>query len=357
MNTTAIVCIARNETPFMEEWLEYHFTIGIDRIYVISTDDDFPRLEAFFDGCNYRSGVELFSFTSFKPGWQIKCYNEFLPLVKEDWVLVIDIDEFLYLNAFPTITDVLEALDSGVGQVQFPWLNLMSGGYSHNRMADILNHAELYVSDHVKSMARRRYLSRLGVHSHGIDRSKNCLSSGLHLPLGPKHAFLLDDVGYFNNHPFILHFCSRGHFDVLNRIVDHQFFNAKNGPVEKNRVSRYLLNKASWSTIPTRYLLMKFYSSLPKADVQCLLPEMESRTDVERLKTTFLTNMKQIVDFDGGDLETVAARFETCYQLDQKLCAQKIPGRCDLQAYLKCSTQLDYVTQLRKSLERTEKGI
>jgi hypothetical protein len=354
MTTTAILCIARNETPFTEEWLEYHFNIGIDRVYYISTDSDFAQVRAFFNRCKFRSRVELFHFDSFHPGWQMQCYNAYFPLVKEEWVLVIDMDEFLYLNSFSNIREFLKTFDNDVGQIQFPWLNLMSNDYCHDQTFDILRQSEKYVSDHVKSMVRRRCSSGLGIHSHGISQMKNCLSSGFQISAKVRHPFLLDEIQYYNKHPFVMHFCSRGHFDVLNRIMDHQFFNEKNGPIEKIRVLKYLLNEARWSNIPTRYMLMQFCSSLPKANVQCSMPKIVSRTDVNGLKQIFMKIMPKIINFDGVDCENIETCFENRYHLADKLSRQHLSPIGDRHDYLKYNTQEEYISKLRTSLVKYE---
>ena len=41
MTTTALLCVARNELPYTEEWLEHHLSLGVDHIYYVSTDTDF----------------------------------------------------------------------------------------------------------------------------------------------------------------------------------------------------------------------------------------------------------------------------------------------------------------------------
>lgn len=353
MTRTAILCIARNEVPYTEEWLEYHFSIGIDRVYYISTDTDFNSVEAFFSGSKFRSRVELLHFDDFKPGWQMRCYNTYFHLVEEDWVLVIDIDEFLYLNGFSGISEYLGTLMQDVGQIQFPWLILMSSNYIHSRVLDILGGSEQHMSDHVKSMVRRECSSGLGIHSHDTGRQKSCLSSGVVHPGSPKHSFLLDKPEYFSNHPFILHFCSRGHLDVLCRIIDHQFFNSKNGQGERERLQSYLLNAASYSNIPTRYLLMKFYASLPATNIDCPVPDLVCRTDLLALRQTFLSTINRIVDFNVSDLAHLEELFECRYGFAEKLHSQDISGMCDLDEYLKGSTQLHYIDRLRASLHKS----
>jgi len=351
MITSAILCIARNESPYAEEWLEYHFSIGIDRVYYVSTDSDFSRTRAFMDGCEFRSRIELLHFDDFRPGWQMRCYNAHLPLIEEDWILVIDVDEFLYLNVFLDLKEFLENIRCDIGQIQFPWLLLMSPNYCESRVFDILIRSTKHVSDHVKSMVRRECCSGLGIHSHGVRGLRNSLSSGQELPAMTKHSAFLKSPEYFGQHPFVLHFCSRGHLDVMNRIIDHQFFNTKNGQAERNRLSSYLTGVANWTNIPTRYMLTKFYSSLPTTTVQCSIGRtINSRTNLQDLENIFLRNIRSIVNLESQREATLPVHFENCYQLAQKLSGQNLSGMINLDDYLNCSSQLEYIHKLRNSL-------
>jgi len=347
---TAILCIARNESPFTAEWLEYHFKLGFDRIYFVSTDASFGKIEEFFERSEFRSRIELFHFDDFRPGWQMGCYNTFFPLVKEEWVLVLDIDEYLFIHEYPNIHDFLDTVRDGVGQIQFPWLILMSESYCHDRTFDILEESGKFVSDHMKSMVRRSHAAGLGIHSHGIRHSRNILSSGVEVPGRPTHDSFLGDIAYYRNHPFVLHFCSRGHFDVLNRIIDHQFFNGKNGEREKDRVRRFLTIESSWENLPTRYLLMQFYRSLPRVTIDIKVPKLKAQTDVQSLSDIFYNNITKVVDFDCPDPGVLDTEFERRFQLVRKLAQLDLSGKCNHDDYLACSTQLEYIGKLRKYL-------
>lgn len=349
--TAAILCIARNELPFTEEWLEYHFGLGFDRIYYVSTDADFNRVADFFDGNRWQSAVELLHFHRFEPGWQITCYNQVLPLIKEDWVLVLDLDEFLYLHSFSSIQDYLQSFGDSVTQIQFPWLILMSRRYYNSRVLDIAGQSEKHASDHMKSIIRRRCVNGLRVHAHVFRQGRNCLSSGAEAGNSSRHEVFLTDPMYYRKHPFILHFCSRGHYDVLARILDHQFFNSKGGEPEARRLSAYLLNEPDWSNLPTRYMLNLFFSELARVDTEIPLPAAGAKTDVRMLERLFLSNMRRIVDFESAGLEAPETSFEDRFQLDWKLATQSLAGHVDLRDYGRCDSQLQYIDTLRKSLE------
>lgn len=351
MSTTAILCIARNEIPYTEEWLEYHFSIGIDRVYYISTDSDFARVKTVIDEYDFRSRITLLHFDDFKPGWQMRCYNEYLPLIEEDWVLVIDIDEFLYLNTFSNIQEYLQGVDREIGQIQFPWLILMSNNYFEYRVFDILSRSDKYVSDHVKSMFRRDCCSWVGIHAHNIEKLKNRFSSGDEVEKRNRHSALLSNPGYFDKHPYVLHFSSRGYLDVMNRILDHQFFNSNNGKAEEDRLSSYLTGTASWSNIPTRFMLEKFWSTLPTVQVQCQLPKISSTTNLYELERIFLKNIRKIVKFESSPDALLTKNFEDSYGLSQKLSTQSLSGLSELDDYMKCGTQIDHIVKLRNSLK------
>ena len=116
MTTTAILSVGRNESPFVEEWERYHLDLGFDRLYYVGTDDDPTRAERFLRGSPLRSQIRLGRFTDFRHGWQMRCYHAYRDRIDEDWVLVIDLDEFLSLHPFSSIQEFVGTVDDGVGQ-------------------------------------------------------------------------------------------------------------------------------------------------------------------------------------------------------------------------------------------------
>ena len=39
-NETALVLIVKNESPYISEWLEYHYKIGVDKFYIYDNDSE-----------------------------------------------------------------------------------------------------------------------------------------------------------------------------------------------------------------------------------------------------------------------------------------------------------------------------
>lgn len=347
--TAAILCIARNETPFAAEWLAYHFGLGFDHVYYVSTDPDFERVAGYLARCQEGSGdgskLSLFHFSEFFRGWQIASYRRFLPRVREDWVLIMDLDEYLWIDGYADIQGLLEAAGD-VAQVQFPWLNVMSDAYAHESTFDILGGSGTYASDHVKSIVRRTDVEGLGVHAHAVGSSRSVLSSGEEVPARARYGSLLQDPSYCQRHPFMLHFCSRGHFDVVNRIVDHRFFNDKNGPAEVARLRSFLNGTPSWENVPTRYLLLKLHRALPAVRVDLTPPRLACGTDVPHLRELFRRHVASVVDLRCAEADALATEFENRFQLAEKL--TQLDLTVDLDAYRRCGSPLEYVGRVRR---------
>lgn len=355
MTTTALLCVARNELPFTAEWLEHHFSLGFNRVYYVSTDLDFGPVRAFFDRSPFRSRVELTHFEDLSPGWQVRCYNQQLARVREDWVLPLDVDEFLYLQGRGSIQEYLESQPGPVGQIQFPWLNLISDAYGHDRTFELTDRSARYASDHVKSLARVRDVSRLGVHAHVLRHATSCLSSGREASASSRHGFLLEDPQSWIRHPLILHFCARGHMDVLMRIAEQGFHNAKCGSNEHQRLRRYLIGPATWANLPTRYLLLQLWQAMPQVDLELSLPELSARTEGLEMKAMFRRSMSRLLGFEGP-VEDVAERFEARYALERKLRGHGGAARFTAREYLKYPTPVAYLEARRTALERQPEG-
>jgi hypothetical protein len=94
----ALVCIARNEENYIEEWIKYNLKLGFDDIFIYEH--------------NWKCDVERynvhkieFNGTDFQENIQRKAYNHFIRTQydKYDWAAFFDVDEFLVLKAHNNI--------------------------------------------------------------------------------------------------------------------------------------------------------------------------------------------------------------------------------------------------------------
>ena len=95
----ALVCIAKNEDYYLDEWINYNLKLGFDHIYIYMND--------------WRTDYEHPNVTKIEydgPVKQLPAYNSFRQTYKDqyDWVAYFDCDEFLYLNRHNTIKDLIK---------------------------------------------------------------------------------------------------------------------------------------------------------------------------------------------------------------------------------------------------------
>ena len=109
---TACVVLAKDEGPYIDEWLKYHTELGIDKFFVIN-NNDIPVGEDYDDDLYIQKqlsekypvqffqlyGQDALSIAGKQRGVLNHFYfNVIKPLNEFDWVTFIDIDEFLYFG-------------------------------------------------------------------------------------------------------------------------------------------------------------------------------------------------------------------------------------------------------------------
>lgn len=94
----ALVCIARNEDRYIDEWIDYHFKLGVDEIFIYENE---------WKSNVKRERVHTIPFDG--KSKQVYAYNDFIFRRSEgfEWVIFIDVDEFLCLNKHNSIQEFL----------------------------------------------------------------------------------------------------------------------------------------------------------------------------------------------------------------------------------------------------------
>ena len=104
MSYNVICAIAKNENPYINDWVNWHLNLGFDKIYLYDNND--PWVEFVGDFIEQKDKVEIFDVRGKKEqALQIKCYNEFYNTHSFDWCAFLDIDEFLVLNKWTNIQE------------------------------------------------------------------------------------------------------------------------------------------------------------------------------------------------------------------------------------------------------------
>lgn len=104
----AVVAIARLENDYINEWCKHHIKLGFEHIYIYDNSyDNEKHIDKVIDGSikNYVTCIPAFNEESY----QFKAYNDSYKKFSHlyDYMLYVDIDEFLILNKHNTISEYI----------------------------------------------------------------------------------------------------------------------------------------------------------------------------------------------------------------------------------------------------------
>lgn len=141
-NYISLCAIFRDESVYLEEWLEYHRIIGIDKVYMYNnlSEDNYLATLAPYVASGY---VELIDWPY--EGGQMSAYEDCYQKArhKTNWLCFLDIDEFICPHQNKSIKDWL-AKHEGMPSVLVYWKMFGTSG-KHFREKKLLTE-ELTVS-------------------------------------------------------------------------------------------------------------------------------------------------------------------------------------------------------------------
>ena len=94
MNYLSVCCIAKNEHPFMKEWINHHLLVGAEKIIVFDNDSSPGLKDSIREYVDYGI-VDLFEINGKEQ--QMAAYDHCLREYekKSKWIAFIDVDEFI----------------------------------------------------------------------------------------------------------------------------------------------------------------------------------------------------------------------------------------------------------------------
>lgn len=154
----AIGAIVKNEGRYIEEWIEYHRLIGVEKFYIVdngSTDDTVEKLNKYV----LEEVVELYEIGGSQ--MQLKAYNAIVEKHKEDtkWIAFIDADEYIYVSSGELIGDFLSEYEkfNGLG---VNWRCVGPSGYVYSVKGSVIEHYTQMLdlnhdeNNHIKSIVQ-----------------------------------------------------------------------------------------------------------------------------------------------------------------------------------------------------------
>ena len=100
---TAVVCIAKGEDHYIDEWLKYHLKLDFSNVFVYQNNWRYSG-----DRNQYGDNVQWIEFDG--DYMQLKAYNDFIDNRRDDfsYAAFIDVDEFICLKKHRSISDFLQ---------------------------------------------------------------------------------------------------------------------------------------------------------------------------------------------------------------------------------------------------------
>ena len=128
--TYTLVATAKNEGPFLLEWVAYHRVIGFDNFILYQNDSD-DYTDKILRTLK-RMGVVKYFYNAAKRGaHQVRAYRRASrqeSFRQADWVMALDLDEFLVINTGNGhLDDLISGLD-GADYAMINWRRFGNGG-------------------------------------------------------------------------------------------------------------------------------------------------------------------------------------------------------------------------------------
>jgi hypothetical protein len=186
----ALVCIAKNEDNYIQEWIDYNKKLGFDDIFIYQNDwrcsiDEPNVTKLVLDGINRQRGA----------------YNHFIKTYgsKYDWIAFFDIDEFLVLkkhnNVQEFVSDYVDYPAIGINWVLFGDNGLKSVDSEYSVIKRFTKR-ENKTNNHIKSIVKYSDTLVMDVHHPNcfwVDTNKN-------MKIGAFNQSPLNDVAQINHY-------------------------------------------------------------------------------------------------------------------------------------------------------------
>lgn len=206
----ALVCIAKNEDPYIQEWVDYNLKLGFDNIFIYMndwrTDIDNPKVtKIIMDGINQ----------------QRNAYSDWLKTNRQhfDFAAFFDVDEFLVLKKHKTVQEFVSDYTNNIG-IGINWY--MFGNNGHTEVVDgeysqikRFTKRGKYMNQHVKTILNCNTSYRMDIHNPvgGMITSTNGEQFN-----GPFNNNTNDDIAQINHYycktkEEFINKCNRGRAD------------------------------------------------------------------------------------------------------------------------------------------------
>jgi hypothetical protein len=293
-----------DEAPYLPEFFSHYINMGVDHIYYINTSQSCEYLfETVAPGTLNK--ITILDVSNLVAGWQIRAVSEALRIVDQDWIINVDLDEFLYLRRW-SLKQYLSGLPSNVGAVRVPWYMILSDQYVESSVRGIKS-VHQSTSLQFKSIGRKSAIQYCSLHRMKL-----------------KPGYITYEPERVRQDVVLKHFASRGIYDLINRIVDRNYEDAKSGKEEVEILKAWLLDTvAPMTQLPFRLQLYRVELAFPfkTEPFDSYLKNEHVYIDQKILRSTFSKKMHSIGIDIPSSIEGVEfdAYFDEKYKVRKRL--------------------------------------
>lgn len=186
----ALVCVAKSEDHYLDEWLDYNHKIGFDKIILYQndwrTDIERPFLEKrIWDGKSV----------------QLPIYNSYLQKDKDyDWAAFFDCDEFLVLKKHNNIKEFIEEYGQKHSVLSLNWYmygNLGKETRTSNSLIKEFTKRNSQPNEHIKVIVKTNTNNRFVLPHNCHEQSMDTSGKFFYGPFNPNGPM---DVAYLNHY-------------------------------------------------------------------------------------------------------------------------------------------------------------
>lgn len=187
----ALVCIAKLEDNYIDEWIDYHLKLGFDDIFIYENNWRYNKDREHVIKIPFDGEVK-----------QIISYNTFIQSYAGayDWAAFMDVDEFLVLkkhkNVHEFIIDYQEYDGIGVNWVLFGDNNLLAPADNYS-VLNRFTKRQKGVNEHIKSIIKLNKKVIMRVHN---PTNINLIDTNKHNFRGPFNSKGDDTIAQINHY-------------------------------------------------------------------------------------------------------------------------------------------------------------
>lgn len=182
--SSTLCAIVKNEAPYLAEWAYFHRLIGFDRIIVYENDSDdaTPEVLEQLRRAGAIDGWKPWRNVALSP--QFSAYAEAARACATDWLLFLDIDEFLNFSARCNVNAFLKNFDAETGCVAINWRIFGSSAQENYQPGLVIERflragrRDHPIHHHVKSFFRPHFAREIHMHAPILARGAAKMANG-----------------------------------------------------------------------------------------------------------------------------------------------------------------------------------